>query len=98
MGSKGERYTPKFKFNVVAGRRDPKWRQAKNRDDLAGMKEYDFLQVLAAISLIGKSVKTELETCLRLRNGCGHPNSLKIGENRVAAHLETLIQNVFEVF
>jgi hypothetical protein len=30
------------------------------------------------------------EDCLKLRNGCGHPNSLKIGANKVAAHLETL--------
>ena len=62
------------------------------------MKEHDFLQVLEAISVIGKSVKNELETCLKLRNGCGHPNSLKIGQNRVAAHLETLVFNVFAVF
>jgi hypothetical protein len=59
------------------------------------MKEYDFLQVLAAISVIGKSVKDELEVCLKLRNGCGHPNSLLVGEHKASAHIETLIQNVF---
>lgn len=82
-------------FNAEAIRRDAKWRAAKVRDDLARMKEYDFLQILSAISAIGKSVKVELEQALKLRNGCGHPNSLKVGEARVAAHVETLILNVF---
>ena len=82
-------------FNGEARRRDPRWKDAKTRDDLARMKEYDFLQVLEAISVIGRSVKQELESCLRLRNGCGHPNSLKVGENRASAHVEILIQNVF---
>ena len=53
---------------------------------------------LGAISVLGKSVKTELEGCLKLRNGCGHPNSLRISENRVAAHLEILVLNVFVPF
>jgi hypothetical protein len=42
-------------------------------------------------------VKQELDTALQLRNGCGHPNSLKIGANKVAAHLETLALNVYAV-
>jgi hypothetical protein len=62
------------------------------------MKEHEFLQILNAISAIGKSVKDELEGCLKLRNGCGHPNSLQIGEARVSAHIETLMLNVFSVF
>jgi len=47
---------------------------------------------------MGKNVKTELEGCLKLRNGCGHPNSLVVGENKVSAHIETLMQNVFAKF
>lgn len=82
-------------FNTEAARRDQKWRAAVTPDDLARMKEYDFLQVLAAISIIGKSVKDELEVCLKLRNGCGHPNSLNVAEHKASAHIETLIQNVF---
>lgn len=85
-------------FNTEALRRDSKWRIAKTKDDLSRMKEYDFLQVLVAISLIGKNVKDELEICLKLRNGCGHPNSLKIGELRVSSHIETLVLNVFSKF
>lgn len=82
-------------FNREATRRNSKWKKAKSRDDLARMKEHDFLNVLEAISVIGRSVKQELEGCLKLRNGCGHPNSLRVGEHRVTGHLESLILNVF---
>jgi hypothetical protein len=85
-------------FNKEAIRRFPKWKPANTKDDLARMKEKDFLDVLEGISIIGKSVKDELETCLKFRNGCGHPNSLQIAESRVAAHLETLMLNVFSQF
>lgn len=85
-------------FNTEATRRDAKWKIAKNKDDLANLKEHEFLQIIHAISVIGKSVKDELEGCLKFRNGCGHPNSLKIGESRVTAHIETLMLNVFSKF
>jgi hypothetical protein len=62
------------------------------------MKEFEFLQVLVGISVLGKNVKEELEVCLKLRNGCGHPNSLVVGEHKTSAHLETLIQNVYTCF
>jgi hypothetical protein len=48
--------------------------------------------------MIGKNVKQELEACLKLRNACGHPNSLKIGSHKVAAHLETLALNVYATY
>ncbi|MFC4353512.1 hypothetical protein ACFO0S_00355 [Chryseomicrobium palamuruense] len=82
-------------FNKEATRRNPKWQRAKNSDDLSRMKEKEFLDTISAISVIGKNVKQELEQCLTLRNGCSHPNSLKLGENRVASHIETLILNVY---
>lgn len=85
-------------FNTEALRRDAKWKSAKNADDLAKMKEADFLNVIESISLIGKNVKQELEQSLKLRNGCGHPNSLKFGFRRVAAHIEVLIMNIYSKF
>lgn len=85
-------------FNAEAKRKNPKWKDATTEDDLTRMGEQDFLIILQAISVIGKSVKQELENCLKLRNGCGHPNSLEISENRVAAHIESLILNVFSRF
>lgn len=86
-------------FNAEARRRDPKWKDAKTSDDLGRLKEHDFLDHLAAISVLGKNVKRELQdNCLALRNGCGHPNTLRLSEARVAAHLEVLILNVFARF
>ena len=85
-------------FNAEAKRRNPKWKDAKNRDGLSRMKEYDFLQILESISVIGKGVKQELEKRLQLRNSCGHPDTLKIGQNAVAAHIEVLILNVFSQY
>lgn len=85
-------------FNAEAFKRDSKWRSAKSADDLSRMKEFDFLQILPTLSLLGKNVKDELEVCLKLRNGCGHPNSLVVGEHKASAHVETLIQNVFAKF
>jgi hypothetical protein len=85
-------------FNAEALKRDSKWRPAKSADDLSRMKEFDFLQILPTISVIGKNVKDELESCLKLRNGCGHPNSLIVGEHKASAHVETLLQNIFTKF
>ena len=65
---------------------------------LPGSREADFLDCLEGASIIGKSVRKELGVCLDLRNGCGHPNGLKIGETRVAAHIESLILNVYARF
>jgi len=85
-------------FNAEATRRDAKWRPATNRDGLARMNEHKFLEVIEAMSIIGKNVKEELQGSLKLRNSCGHPNSFKLGEHKVAAHIETLLLNVFVPF
>jgi hypothetical protein len=85
-------------FNAEVLRRDAKWKKAKSTDDLCRMKEVNFLDVIEFLSIIGKNVKQELETCLKLRNSCGHPNTLKIGDARVASHMEILVLNVFSVF
>jgi hypothetical protein len=85
-------------FNAEAKRVDAKWKDARTTDDLGRMSESDFLDRIAALSLIGKNVKRELKECLDRRNGCGHPNSLKVGSNTVAHHIEILILNVFSIF
>lgn len=85
-------------FNSEAIKLNPKWKLAVNEDGLTKMQESDFLDRLVPIGVIGKNVKEELAKALKLRNGCGHPNSLKIGPNMVASHIEMLILNVFEHF
>ena len=81
----------------AASKKTP-WKPAKTTDDLGLMKESDFIETLYKISVIGKNVRDELQLCLKRRNGCGHPNSLKLRANTVAAHLEILILNVFLKF
>jgi hypothetical protein len=85
-------------FNIEAHKTNSKWKTALNEDGLARMGEADFLDRLVPIGVIGKNVKEELAKALKLRNGCGHPNSLKTGPNMVASHLEMLLLNVFEPF
>jgi hypothetical protein len=86
-------------FNAEATRvTQGKWRPATGRDGLSLMKEVDFLDRIHAIGLIGKNVKATLNECLTRRNGCGHPNSLKVKDRAVAHHVEALILNVFQKF
>lgn len=85
-------------FNAEATRVNGKWKIATSQDDIGRMSEGDFLDRIENLSVIGKNVKAELKKCLDLRNGCGHPNTLKVSVNKSAAHIETLLQNVFEKF
>ena len=85
-------------FNAEAKRVDQRWKTAKTMDDIGLMKEADFLDRIAAISMIGKNVKEELQQCLKRRNGCGHPSSLKVGQAMVTSHIETLLLNVLQPF
>ncbi|MHB8472716.1 MAG: hypothetical protein ACYDC8_07700 [Gammaproteobacteria bacterium] len=85
-------------FNAEAMKRNLKWKVAKSSDDLGLMREEEFLDILQAISVIGKNVKQELKNALTLRNGCGHPNSLKVADHKVASHIEDMMLNVFAVF
>jgi hypothetical protein len=74
------------------------WRAARNVNDFSRMKESDFLIILERLSIIGKSVKKQLENCLDLRNACGHPNALQIADHTVSSHVEILILNVLSRF
>lgn len=85
-------------LNAEARRVNAGWKDAVNADDLGRMKESDFLDRLASISVIGKNVKERLKVQLDLRNACGHPNSFIVGRNMVTSHIEFLILNVFKRF
>jgi hypothetical protein len=85
-------------FNTEATRIDAKWKPARTTDDLGRMNEGDFLDRLSSISVIGKNVKEQLQACLKMRNACGHPNSLKLGEPTVSHHIDLLMRNVFNVY
>jgi hypothetical protein len=85
-------------FNAEAARMHSWWRPAKTTDDLGRMRESEFLEVLARVGVLSKSVKEALKQCLDRRNASGHPTSFRVGPNVVAAHNETLLQNVFNRF
>jgi hypothetical protein len=85
-------------FNTEALRRDARWRAAHAAEDLGRLREVEFLQILETVNVITKSVRTELESGLKLRNSCGHPTELQVSEARTAAHLESLLLNVFSRF
>jgi hypothetical protein len=85
-------------FNADMSRVDTRWRAARTTDDLGRLGEANFLDALARIGVLGKNVKEALKQCLDRRNACGHPNSFKLGPNMVAAHIETLLQNVLSKF
>jgi hypothetical protein len=85
-------------FNAEAKRVNSSWKAAVTTDDLGRMKEGDFLDRLAAISVLGKNVKERLKVQLDLRNACGHPNSFAVGPHTVTSHIEILILNVFKRF
>lgn len=85
-------------FNTEASRVDHKWKPAKTTDELGEMNEFTFLERIHGISMIGKNVKEQLQACLKTRNGCGHPNSLKVGEPTVSHHIDLLMRNVFNVY
>lgn len=85
-------------FNKEAARVDPKWKNATTTDDLGKMNEDKFLDTIERLSIIGKNVKDILKECLKRRNGCGHPNSMKVGINQTTAHIEILLMHVFRRF
>ncbi len=83
-------------FNEAAAKRNPKSKRVVSYDDMANIRESEFLEIACSASVIGKSVKKELEACLDFRNGCSHPNSLIATPSRVESFIETLIANVFQ--
>ena len=85
-------------FNALALKQNKKWEAATDRDGLAVMKEFTFLERAETIGIIDKNTKHALDGCLKRRNAAGHPNTFKIGPHAVAGHIETLIQNVFQKY
>jgi len=86
-------------FNAESLKRNVRWKDAAVYDDFGLMKEYDFLQVLCAVSSkVSRDLKLQLENALKFRNTCGHPNSLVIDSHMVNAHVSMLASNVFAKF
>ncbi|CCJ07967.1 hypothetical protein [Methylocystis sp. SC2] len=85
-------------FNAEVRRRWQKHSDAKGIDDLASLKEGDFLSVLEHIKVITNAQSKELTGCLNRRNTAGHPNSHSFEEVTVGSHIQTLISVVYSKF
>jgi hypothetical protein len=85
-------------FNAEAPKHDTKWKDAKTVDDFGKMREFTFLETIAAMSVISPNVKQALEECLKRRNACGHHSSYQLSQRQAVAHLETLMLNVYSKF
>lgn len=68
-----------------------KARAIRKVEDLAHIKDSDLLKVLKGLGLIDKSQKSALDSCLTLRNSCGHPGSYWPKEQKVKAFIEDVV-------
>jgi hypothetical protein len=66
--------------------------------DFGIVGEADVLQIAQDAGILHKAEKQTLNERLDLRNQCGHPNPLTIGEHTVAHHLEILMLNVYSKY
>lgn len=85
-------------FNASALAFNPKWKNAKNSEQLGAMKERDFLDRLENIGTISNSVKKALIECLDRRNVCGHPTNVVLSPATVEHHFDLLIKNAIDPF
>lgn len=67
-------------------------------DDLATLKEAEFLNILERIGVLTKAQQKELQNCLDRRNTAGHPNSASFEEVTVGAHIHELISKVYSKY
>jgi hypothetical protein len=97
----------KASFNSAGAARAAKYAAAgktfnfvpiKGIKDFGTVGEADILQICQDAGVLHKAEKQVLEDRLNLRNQCGHPNPLVIGEHSVANHLELLIVNVYSKY
>lgn len=87
------------KFNADALANNILKKPATTLSDLRDLsKESHFIEALSRISVVDGSQKKALKRCLDLRNDCGHPSQLKVGDAAVAGHIEALLFNVFDPF
>jgi hypothetical protein len=74
---------------------DPKSKDIKKVDDLVLIKESTLLLSAQELGLFDKNQRSVLESCLDLRNKCGHPGKYKVGPKRVSSFIEDVMGVVF---
>lgn len=66
--------------------------------DFWSVEESEMLQLCQDAGMLDKAEKQELQARLDLRNRCGHPNAVIVAEHTVAAHIESLLLNVYSKY
>lgn len=74
----------------------PKAKDIKVIDDFEYIKDEFLLDLACNIKVIDKTIKEELKnTCLDLRNKCGHPGRYKPKTQKIKAFVEDIIQMLY---
>lgn len=83
--------------NVTAAvqKHDPKAKTVRKLDDLVLVKESVLLLAAQDLGIFDKNQRTVLDSCLDLRNKCGHPGKYKVGPKKVGGFIEDVIGIVF---
>lgn len=66
----------------------------KSKDDFGDLKESEFITVCRSARIITNDVRKLLDEKLGFRNSCAHPSSIAVGDSKVLAFVEDLIDNV----
>lgn len=82
--------------NAALLKHDPKSRLIRRVDDFQYVKEKILLQVAQELGILDKSEKGVLETCLDLRNQCGHPSAYWPGQQKALAFVEDVMNIVWK--
>lgn len=82
-------------FNAaVAADRGVKIKAISTRDDFTELREGKFIELCRASKIVSNDVRKILEVSLGARNSCTHPSGVKVGNTKVTAIVEDLVENV----
>lgn len=84
-------------INFILSTIYPKAKEIKSIDDFQFIKDEYTIELSQKLGFYDKNEKSELiNSCLGLRNKCGHPNNYKPDEKKVAAYIEDVINLIYK--
>ncbi|NOJ50374.1 hypothetical protein [Bradyrhizobium archetypum] len=96
FNQEGRRRSEKNQKNEKIQKKE--WKDKVSVDDLASLREAEFLNMLEHIGVLTKAEHKELQSCLDRRNTAGHPNSASFEEVTVGAHIYELISKIYSKY
>ncbi len=91
-------YNKLNQYTTQAKNKNPKFKDITCPEDFSRNKEKFFIEVLSEACIVTPDIAKQFLSCLETRNSAGHPNDLVFTENRVATHLEFLIEYVYSKY